>query len=184
MRRLIPLLLLATSPAFAAPRPVDGVVALVEGRPITALQVRRRAAPALAQLRVWSGPAWRKDALLRETLGKTLESMIEELLLVRAAQLAHLTPPEVNDAALDRMAAEAGWSRAQLLTHWEAQGYSRERLLEETRRGWLRQLVLRDAWRKEHAEPEPSEPSEALDAWRSRWIESLKRRATIERRVP
>ena len=168
-------------PSFAHARPLDAVVAVVEGTPVTVLQVRHRAAPALLRIER-SSPAPQRPDLIKQVLGTALEQVIEDRLFEAAA---HEAGVQISESAIDSAIVDAARqnakTRADFLSLAFGDGF-READLREYYRHWLLAWhVLTSDWNKYHDGPMPRDAG--YDAWREEWLRIQKNRTCIERRV-
>lgn len=163
----------------AEPRSADRVVARVDGKPILLSELRREARPRVAQ-RV----AWERPRALRRALGAAREEAIASALLAEHARRLGLVVSDAEvEAALTRVAADAGLDVDGLFAEALAHGYPPRAYRAELRRQLLEQRVLASE-PFGAAGPPPDDPAAYARWWARRrglLLGELGRRACIER---
>lgn len=160
-------LLVLGSSARAEPRPVDRLVARVDGRPILLSDLMQRARPRVASVE----PAWQRARALRELLGEERESAIRVELFAERARRRRIQVTDGDvEQALESIAASRKTSVPELLALAEGAGFSRTLYRIEIRRQLLEHRVLMN---------EPG--AGGLEQKRERLLRELARRACIER---
>jgi peptidyl-prolyl cis-trans isomerase SurA len=178
---LATVLMVARAPRADAPQFVERVVGSVDGRPILASELLRRAAPQERALSAIEMPEWRRAPLRRRLLRDVLERIVEERLIANAARAQGLEARQTDvDAAIDRIALDQGLTRGELELAVVAQGWLLHQYRTENSaqilEGWMlaRWLSARGVV--------PRAP-EARAKERKRWINELKRQAYVELRL-
>ncbi|APR79090.1 Survival protein SurA precursor (Peptidyl-prolyl cis-trans isomerase SurA) [Minicystis rosea] len=180
--------LLAAAPSRAEPKVIERAVAVVGGEPITLTELRRRATPALRN--IWNGqdPSWKKAEQSRAVLAATLDGLIDEVLIARAAKAAgiEITTAQVDDM-LDRTAKSQGITRADLLGRGLLTGWVESDMRADLKRQLCAVYVLRLTYQKAHDEALPEGEDEAAvkvrHAWRAQWLATQRRLWGVERRL-
>jgi len=161
----------------------NGIVAMVDGKPITLAQLRRRAAPHVASLRRSGMASWAQPDAIRKVWAEVLGSMVDDALFEQAA--AHdsikLSDKEV-DEQLDRVAASQQMTRDALLGEVHAAGMTLPEYREELRRQLLAWRVLWLDFSRTESRPFPGgeEGARTLAAYRKRWLAERRARACVE----
>lgn len=122
---------------------VEKVVAIVGERAIWLSDLRERTRP-LALRVIASTPAGaQRAAALSQLYGTFLDRMVDEELLLRAANKANVTVSgeEIN-SAVDRVAKSAGVTVKKLMEELETAGYSKLQYREEIRRRLLDEKMM------------------------------------------
>jgi peptidyl-prolyl cis-trans isomerase SurA len=171
------------------PRLVDGVVAVVDGTAITLGQLRKRAAPFIAQVRRTQMPEWEQSESIRKIFDAALDRMIDEALFSEAAAAASIVVADSEvESTIDRAAAAVQMTRKQYFAESSAQGYSEAEVRSELRRQLLEWKVLTSAWSKMNDGSTPSGGSDAeretFAAWRKQWLHIARQNACVERKLP
>jgi peptidyl-prolyl cis-trans isomerase SurA len=160
------------TPALGDSRLIDRVVAVVEGEPILASELRARAAPqerALANVRM---PEWRLAPLRRKLWRDVLERLVEERLVALEARRRGIEVAEEEiDQALARIAASNALTPEQLKATVSASGWTVGDYRRELGAQLLRWKLLR---------PQGKQPWEKE---LRRWIAQLRRQAHVELRL-
>jgi hypothetical protein len=175
------------SPAVAEPMVVDGVVAWVDGKPITLRALRKRAAPHIVQIQRSQVAKWAQPDAIRAVFGDLLEHLIDETLVEEWAHRARIeiSDKEIDDA-MDRVAASSKLSREGLLAEALASGMVASDVRAEYRRQLLEWRVLWWTWSQSHdrSVPEGQAGTDTLVAWRKDWLQARRKAACVERRLP
>lgn len=178
---LATVLMVARAPRADAPRLVERVVGSVDGRPILASELLRRAAPHERALAATSMPEWRRAPLRRRLLRDVLERIVEERLITSAARRLGLEAgPADVDATLDRIALDQGLTRRELELAVVAQGW----LIHEYRTELAAQIV--EGWMLHRWVSARGAAPKTTEGWakeRKRWISELRRRSHVEVRL-
>ena len=168
---LATVLSLARAPRAEGPRVVERVVAVVDGQPILASELRRRAAPHERALGRRELPAWRLAELRRVLLRETLRRLVEERLILGDARARHTSVSDDEiERAFDAIAAQNGLDRTELEASLEVHGWTRAEYRRELSAQVLEGKLLaervrgRGDWKREREE----------------WLKELRRRAWIE----
>jgi peptidyl-prolyl cis-trans isomerase SurA len=178
---LATVLMVARAPRADPARVVERVVGSVDGRPILASELLRRAAPHERALAATAMPPWRLAPLRRRLLRETLERIVDERLVERAAQAEGLSVgPEDIESALERIAKDQGMSRTELEIAVVAQGWMlgeyRSEIAAQVREGWMLQ-------RWTAARHRAPTTAEGWERERKRWLAELRRKSFVELRL-
>jgi hypothetical protein len=174
------------SPAVAEPTVVNGVVAWVDGKPITLRTLRKRAAPHIVQIQRSLVAKWAQPDAIRTVYSDLLEHLIDETLVEESAHRAgiQISDKEIDDA-MDRVAKSLMISREGLLTEALAAGMTSSEVRAEYRRQLLEWRVLWWTWSQSHdrSMPEGQAGTDTLVAWRKDWLQARRKAACVERRL-
>lgn len=179
--RILILLAVVLAPRLASAGAVERIVATVDGQPILESTLRLRLAPHLRRVET-EVPNPIQRAVQARTLRRTmLKRLIDERLVERAAQAAHVAVTDQDvDQALSLLAKQNGMSPQNFVTALVAASWT----LDEYRRE-LRAQILDRKWfavrARKHA---PSATTDDLTKLHERWIDELRNKAHIQLRVP
>lgn len=175
-----------SSPAGAEPVVVDGVVALVDGNPITFAALRKRAAPHVVQIQRSQVAKWAQADAIRTVYSELLDHLIDEALVEESAHRAgiRISDKEVDDA-IDRAAASGKTTREGLLAEAYANGMVEREVHAEYRRQLLEWRVLYWTWGQNHDRPIPGGQAgtDAMVGWKKDWLQARRKAACVERRL-
>ncbi len=176
-------LLASAPPPSAEVRAVNAIVAVVDGAPITSIEVRARAAPFLEQIRRSKQPDWQKAQAERGAIEKALDAILDDKLFDAAAKDYKISVgPKVVDVMIDRAAVDLHLSRADYLDRvWVDHGFKPDDLRAYFRSDVVARYVLSHAWTLRSRAPEPTD-DKAKEAFRSAWLAERRKLACIERR--
>lgn len=174
------------TPALAEPVVVDGVVAVVDGKPITLTALRKRAAPYILQIERSTMAKWSQPDAIRTALSELLDRLIDEVLVEDAARRAgiKLSDKEIDDA-IDRVAKEQKTTREGLMAEALVYGMTAREVRAEYSRQLLEWRVLYWTWGQSHDRPVPEGQAgtDTLVAWKKQWLEARRKAACVERRL-
>ena len=104
---------------------VDRLVAIVNKEPITLFELQRAAAPQVARvMRDTADPKERDDAL-REVITKTVDQLVDDILVYDQAKKLELTVPlERVDEHLKKIREANGWSEDEFATALKSLGFA------------------------------------------------------------
>jgi parvulin-like peptidyl-prolyl isomerase len=176
----------ASAPAIAEPVMANGIVALVDGKPITLAQVRRRAAPHVVQLRRSGMPSWAQADAIRRIWADVLDAMVDDMLLQQAASRDTIKVDDKEvDQELDRVAVSQRLTREALLGEALAWGMTASEYRDDLRRQLVAWRVLWLQFTRTEGKPFPEgeEGSRTLAAYRKRWLSERRRTACVETRL-
>lgn len=173
---------LAPRHSAADPKLVDAVVAVVGGKPITLLQVRKRARLYIDEAKRGATADWQKPELVRKVLLEVLDRMIDEALVEAAAKSASISVTNKEVEAAIARALESGGTTREALA---AKGWNEDLLHEEYARQLVEQRVLSWAWMKKHdgAYPTGATAAKVWEEFRASFFAERRKATCIERRV-
>jgi len=173
--------LLVGATARADPRPVDRVVARVDGAPILLSELRLAARPRLAQLA--GQPAWQRARVLRLALDEAREAAIAGALLsARARQRGLVIADAEVAAALAHIAGDQKLGVDELLAVARAAGFPAPAYRAALRRQLLEQrLLLTEPYGRAGSPPSGAARSAWLERRRDELLSELRGRACVER---
>jgi parvulin-like peptidyl-prolyl isomerase len=173
----------AAQPVGAEPSMANGIVAVVDGNPITLAQLRKRAAPHVSNLRRSGMASWAQPDAIRKVWAEVLDVMIDDALFEQAAAHDHIKISDKEvDEQLDRVAASQQLTRDALLGKVLAAGMTMSEYREDLRRQILAWRVLWLDFSRTESRPFPEgeEGSKTLTAYRKRWLAERRRCACVE----
>lgn len=128
---LIALALAVSSPSFAAEFPPesrvsDRIVAIVNTEPVTLFELRRAAAPNVAMaVREAQGDEQKLDKALKRVVQKTLDALVDDILIADEAKQMDLTvSAEKVDAHINKIKEQNGWSDDDLAAELKKLGFA------------------------------------------------------------
>lgn len=164
--------------AVAEARLADGIVAVVDGEPLLWSELRARLRPLLSG----ANPEERSK-VYRESVGPQLEELIDAKLVAQEARRRSLEVSKDEIArSLDAVAAQNGWSVAQLIGEIEKIGWTRGVYEAEIGAQLLRFKVLSAYRVSDHPELILAHPEDMQKLERA-LLRDLRGRAVIETRL-
>jgi peptidyl-prolyl cis-trans isomerase SurA len=133
----------ALAPSEAQATVVEKVVAIVGERAIWLSDLRERARPFISRITAGAAPGAQRAAALSQLYGALLDEMVNEELLLRAANKANVgvTGQEISNA-IEYKAKAGGITAEQLLKEVENAGWTGLQYREELRRQLLKEKMM------------------------------------------